>query len=190
MPLRQAFLTGDEMKLVLIGLRGTGKSTVGKILGERLKWAFLDSDTLIQERAGLTIREMFEQKGEPFFRALEAEVVQECAKRDAVVLATGGGAVLNPESAAALKCNGFVVHLTADPSELWHRIVQDKSSHDSRPKLLDSADSGIDELKKLMHARAAIYAQARNVEVSVEDRSPAEVADAVKLLMRTHGVIK
>jgi shikimate kinase len=178
------------MKLVLIGLRGTGKSTVGKIMSDRLKWPFVDSDTLIQERVGLTIREIFEQRGERYFRTIEAEVVQECAKRDPAVIATGGGAVLNPESTAALKKNGFVVHLSADPTELWHRIVQDKSSHDSRPKLVEDADSGIDELKKLMHARAAIYAQARHVEVSVEDRSPAEVADAIQLLMRTHGVLK
>lgn len=177
------------MKLVLIGLRGTGKSTVGKIMSERLGWAFLDTDTLIQERAGLTIRDIFEQRGEPFFRKVEAEVVQECAQRDKVVLATGGGAVLNPASTAALRNDGFIVHLTANPSELWHRIVQDKSSHDSRPKLVENAESGIDELKKLMHARAAVYAGARHVEVSVEDRSPAEVADAVQLLMRTHGVL-
>lgn len=177
------------MKLALIGLRGTGKTTVGKILAERLKWTFFDTDTLVQERAGLTIRELFEQKGEPFFRKLETEVVQECAQNDRAVLATGGGAVVNPNNVAALKKNGFVVHLSADPTELWHRIVQDKSTHDSRPKLVADSDSGIDELKKLMHVRATVYAQARDVEVDVENRSPAEVVEAILILMRTHGVL-
>jgi shikimate kinase len=177
------------MKLVLIGLRGTGKSTVGKILADRLCWEFVDTDTLVQERAGLTIREIFEQNGESHFRKLETEVVQESAQKDKAVIATGGGAVLNPQNVRALKQNGFVVHLSADPTELWHRIVQDKTSHASRPKLVENAESGIDELKKLMHARAAVYAQTRDVEVSVEDRSPAEVADAVQILMRTHGVL-
>jgi len=178
------------MKLVLIGLRGTGKSTVGQVLAERLGWAFFDTDSLVQERTGLTIRELFEQKGEPFFRAREAEIVQECARNDSAVIASGGGAVLNELSTQVLKQNGFVVHLTANPSELWRRISQDQGSHASRPRLLQEASSGIDELKKLMLSRASIYAKARDVEVSVEDRSPDDVNNAVLLLMRAHGVIK
>ena len=95
------------MNLVLIGLRGTGKSTVGRILSMRLKWPFHDTDAIVQDRSGLTIRELFEQKGEPEFRRLESEVVQEFAKLDAAVIATGGGAILNETNVAALRANGF-----------------------------------------------------------------------------------
>jgi shikimate kinase len=176
------------MKLVLIGLRGTGKSTVGRLMAQRLNWQFLDSDVIVQERAGMTIREIFEKHGEPHFRKLESAVIHEIAALENVVIASGGGAVLNPQNVAVLKQGGFVVHLSASPSELWHRIVQDQSTHDNRPKLVHDAGSGLDELKKLMLSRAAVYAESRDVEVIVEGRAPDEVAEAIVLLMRTHGV--
>jgi shikimate kinase len=175
------------LKLALIGLRGTGKSTVGKILAERLKWAFYDTDTLVQERAGTTIRELFEKMGEGHFRKLESEVVQQCCGADNAVLATGGGAILDPRNVEALRRDGFVIHLSADPTELWRRISRDRATHDNRPQLVKDASSGIDELKLLLRSRAAAYAQARHAEVIVEGRSPDEVADAVLVLMRAHG---
>jgi shikimate kinase len=174
------------VKLVLIGLRGTGKSTVGKVLAERLSWRFYDTDTLVQERAALTIRQIFETEGEASFRTRETAVVQEVAQNDACVIATGGGAILNPENVLALKRDAFVVHLSADPSELWRRISQDTASHASRPALLPGT-SGPEELRKLMLARASLYAQARDAEVDVEGRTPDAIADKILLLMRTHG---
>jgi shikimate kinase len=176
------------MKLVLIGLRGTGKSTVGRILAQRLKWDYFDTDVLVEERAQMSIKELFAKHGEPFFRKLESEIVRECAQKDKVVIATGGGAILDRQNVDALKDNGFVIHLTANPSELWHRISQDPNTKKNRPPLLQNAESGIDELKKLMLARSAAYAHARDVEVTVEDRSPDEVADAALLLLKTHRV--
>ena len=95
------------MNLVLIGLRGTGKSTVGRLLAERLQRPFFDTDTLVQQRAGKTIREIFEQDGEAAFRALESAVVRECAQQRNAVLATGGGAVLDPQNTAALRAGRF-----------------------------------------------------------------------------------
>ena len=178
------------MNLVLIGLRGSGKSTVGRILAERIKWTFVDTDGIVEARAGMTIRELFEKSGEAAFRKLESDAVLECAAADCAVIATGGGAILDPNNAAVLKRNGFVVHLTAEPAELWRRILQDKGSLEGRPKLVATATSGIDELKILMLARAGVYAQVRDAEVDVEDRTPIEVAEAVLVLMRAHGVIK
>src|SRR5689334_10550234 len=99
------------MNVVLIGLRGSGKSTVGSILAARLKWAFCDTDVLIQRRSGLTVHEIFEQRGEQAFRELESSVVRECASGSEKVIATGGGAVLDPLNVAAMRQNGFVVHL-------------------------------------------------------------------------------
>ena len=172
----------------MIGLRGTGKSTVGPTLAKRLGWSFVDTDSVVQERAGKSIRQLFADSGEAEFRRIETEVVQEYCKQDNVVIATGGGAVLNPLNVTALRTNSFVVHLTANPSELWRRISIDRSTAETRPKLTD-ADSELDELKKLMLSRAAIYAQARHAEVSVESRTPDEVTEAVLILMRAHGVL-
>jgi len=176
------------MNLVLIGLRGSGKSTVGRLLADRLNREFFDTDSIVQERAGKTIREIFETVGEPGFRELESAVVLECAAKTNAVIATGGGAILNPINADALKRSGFVAHLSAEPHVLWQRISHDASSHASRPKLIANADSGIDELKQLLLSRAGAYAHARHVEVDVEGRSPLEVAEAILLLMRTHGI--
>lgn len=176
------------VNLVLIGLRGTGKSTVGLVLSQRLEWPLFDSDAIVQERAGATIRELFEQGGEALFRQWEAEIVQEVAGRDKAVIACGGGAILDLRSVAALKGNGFVAHLSASPAELWRRISLDRASGETRPRLDASARSGLEELQRLMLARAAAYADARDVEVDVEARSPDEVADAILVLMKAHGV--
>ncbi len=178
------------MKLALIGLRGTGKSTVGRILAARLNWVCFDTDSIVQDRAGMTIQELFEKQGEPKFRELESAVVQECCATDPAVIATGGGAILNPANVAALRAGGYVVHLTADPTELWRRISHDTGSKRQRPQLVKDAGSGLDELKLLLRSRAALYAQARDAEVEVEGRSPDEVADAVLLLMRAHGKLQ
>jgi shikimate kinase len=175
------------VKLILIGLRGTGKSTVGALLAEHLQWPFLDTDLLVQQRAGRTIREIFESGGEPAFRQAESAIVREVARETQAVIATGGGAVLDAENVRVLRDNGFVVHLSADPSELWRRISQDSASHGTRPRLLNDASSGPEELRKLMRARAAVYAQARDAEVNVEECTPYEVCEKILLLLRTHG---
>src|SRR6185295_15197346 len=101
------------MNLVLTGLRGSGKSTVGRILAERLGWEFRDTDEVVQAFAGMTIRELFEQRGEGEFRKLECAAVKECASCDRTVIATGGGAILDATNVVALRLRGYVVHLTA-----------------------------------------------------------------------------
>jgi len=178
------------MNLVLIGLRGAGKTTVGQLLAERTGWPFLDTDVLIQGRSGETIKEIFTRGGEVLFRKLEAEAVRECAARDRVVIACGGGAVLDPRNVRALQANGFVVHLTAEAEELWRRVAMDSRSAETRPVLLAAAKSGLDELRELARARAAAYAQARHVEVPAGGRTPAEVAAAVLALFETRRCAK
>ena len=157
-------------------------------MAELLRWNCLDTDSLVQERAGKNIRQLFAEDGEAAFRTIETAIVQECSGADNVVIATGGGAVLDPRNVEVLRNNAFVVHLTANPSELFRRIVKDRTTAETRPRLTD-ADSELDELKKLMLARAAIYAYARHAECSVEGRTPDEVAEAVIILMRAHGVM-
>lgn len=178
------------MNLVLIGLRGSGKTTVGRLLAAKLEWPFLDTDVMVQERAGRTISELFAQGGESLFRKLEGAVVRECAARDRSVIACGGGVVLDARNVAALRANGFVVHLTAEAEELWRRVAGDGTSAQTRPTLLPGAKSGLEELKELARTRATAYAQARHAEAPVGRLTPAEAAAAVLALLetRTAGV--
>ena len=124
------------MKIVLIGFMGTGKSATGKVLARKLNLSFIDTDRLIEERAGQPVREIFRLRGEPFFRSLEKKTVTGAARKDGVVIAVGGGAVLDPENRSNLKKNGIVVSLLASPAEIGKRTAGD----DSRP-LLNTADN-------------------------------------------------
>lgn len=178
------------MNVVLIGLRGTGKSTCGKLLAERLGWLFLDTDEIVQERSAKTIREIFDEGGEALFRQLESEVVRQAARHENAVIATGGGAILDPENVVDLRRQGFVIHLTANPRELWKRIEADVKSSTTRPKLTNRSLGGEEELEKLLLARSAAYGRARDVELSVAGRTPEQVMDAMLLLLRARGVLK
>jgi shikimate kinase len=176
------------MKVILIGLRGTGKTVCGQLLAQRLGWAFFDTDEAIQERAGRSIRDIFAQDGEPGFRRLEAEVVRHAAKLDKAVVATGGGAVLDPANVAALREGSFVVHLSAGPEELARRILADPASAAQRPPLVKGAGEPVDEMRRLLLSRAAAYRAARDAEVVVEGRTPEQVAGAILVLMRARSL--
>lgn len=177
------------MNVVLIGLRGTGKSTCGRLLAERLGWLFLDTDEVVQERAGKSIRELFESGGEPLFRQLESEVVRQAARHANAVLATGGGAILDPENVTDLRRQGFVIHLSGHPLELWRRIQADVASHAQRPPLVRGTTLGLEELERLLLSRSAAYSAARDVEVRVDDRTPEQVMEAMWLLLKARGLL-
>ena len=177
------------MNVVLIGLRGTGKSTSGRLLAIRLGWAFVDTDEVVQERAGKSIRELFEEGGEALFRQLESEAVRQAARHPNIVIATGGGAVLDPENVADLQRQGFVIHLGGNPKELWRRIQADLASHAQRPPLLAGSLSGPEELERLLLSRSAAYSEARDAEVRVDGRTPEQVVDAMLLLLKARGLL-
>jgi len=175
-----------RVNIVLIGLRGTGKTVCGKLLAKRLRWSFVDTDEVIQERAGMNIREIFAEESEAGFRKREAVVVRETAQGDHTVIATGGGAILDVQNVADLRRRGFVVHLVAHPETLWKRISADPVSASTRPVL--TSTGGLGELKRLFHDRAGAYCSARDVEVSVEHRAPEQVVSAILLLLRVRGI--
>ncbi len=110
------------MNITLMGFMGSGKTTVGRILATRLGWEFVDTDRLVEARAGGTIPEIFAARGEAGFRELEAAVIREVARGKRQVIATGGGAILDPANRLALRLAGVVVHLKASPELLWRRV--------------------------------------------------------------------
>lgn len=163
--------------VILIGLRGSGKSSVGRALAARLGWEFVDTDARIEAHTRRTIAEIFAQDGEPAFRALETAVIQDVARGTRQVLSVGGGAVLNPENCASLRAAGVCVWLTA-PAEALHRRTQsDPRTATQRPPLTDAA--GVDEVRCLLAARQPLYAALADHVVSTEELSLDRVVETV-----------
>lgn len=155
--------------VALIGLMGAGKSTVGRILADRLHFDFVDTDTLIERQAGISVAELFERHGEAHFRELERQLVADLAHRQNTVMATGGGLGANPEHLASLKTHALVAYLCASPDKLFERVRF--ASH--RPLLKDPDPQG--RLRTLLAAREPIYRQA-DLLVSTDWRQPMETA--------------
>ena len=158
--------------IALCGFMGTGKSSVGRLVAEALHFAFLDTDTVIEARAGKSITQIFDEQGEAAFRELEKRIVKELALRDRTVIATGGGLVVDSENLASLKQHAYIVCLWASPETIWSRVKN--QSH--RP-LLNEANP-LEKIRMLLAERAPCYKQA-NVLLSTELRSPREVAQQV-----------
>ena len=165
------------MNLVLIGYRGTGKSTVARLVAERLGWPWFDADAEIEERSGKSIARLFAEDGEATFRDWESQVVADLARREQCVLALGGGAVMRAENRAAIRSGGKVVWLTASPETLWRRIQDDLVTAQRRPNL--TAAGGITEIIATLDARNPIYRECADWDVDTQDRTPGEVADAI-----------
>ena len=137
--------------IVLIGLPGSGKSTVGRQLARRLNLAFTDSDHVVEQRLGCSIREYFEREGEERFRDVEESVIDDLTQTRAGVLSTGGGVVLRPLNRQHLKARGQVIYLNSSPDELFRRL-----RHDVNRPLLQVADP-LTRLRDLHAIRNPLY---------------------------------
>src|SRR4051794_20040028 len=115
----QSEICNPQSPIVLVGYRGTGKTTVGRLLAASLGWEFADADDLIESAAGKSIAEIFAAEGDPGFRDREAAALRELCRRDRLVVATGGGAILRPANRELLRGAGFVAWLTAEPETVW-----------------------------------------------------------------------
>jgi shikimate kinase len=159
--------------LVLVGLMGAGKTTVGAGCATRLDRPFVDTDDLVEVLAGRTVAELF-ATGEQAFRDVERQAVADAtASPTPLVIACGGGAVLDAENRAALRARGFVVWLRADPAVLAERVRDDGID---RPLL---ADGPLPTLVRLAETREAAYGAVADTQVSTGGRPPDAVADAV-----------
>jgi len=170
------------MNLILIGYRGTGKSTVARLLAQRLDWPWIDSDAEIEREAGATIAEIFAREGEAGFRDHEAEVVARLLADDHRVVALGGGAILRDDTRDKLAAAGTVVWLLATAETIHKRLSADPGTVSGRPNL--TAGGGMPEIRDLLQRRQAIYQRCADFEVDTDNKDPAAVADEILLHLR------
>jgi len=166
------------MNVVLVGFRGSGKSTVGKALSERLGREFIDCDDFIEKRTAMSIREIFERHGESHFRTLESEALTELSKLDGKIVATGGGAVLKYQNMQLFKrAGGLVFFLKVSPETAFNRIQGDPATRTRRPALTDKDPAT--EIREQITLRAPYYLQAADIVVPVDERTVVDIVDEV-----------
>ena len=162
------------MNIVLIGYRGTGKSTVGKMVAARLGRPVISTDAEIVKRAGKNIPEIVAQHGWEYFRDLESQVCGELAGQDAIVIDTGGGAILRSENVEQLKGNGILFWLTASVESIAQRIGRDNQ----RPSLTGTK-SFVEEIEEVLRERTPKYRTAADHIIETDGRSILQIADEV-----------
>lgn len=161
--------------IALVSMPGGGKSTIGRQLAKRLGRPFWDSDAEIERQIGGTIRAYFDVHGESAFRDVESRVVDDLTRRESIVLATGGGAVLRDENRAHLKARCRVVYLHATPEELYRRL-----RHDTQRPLLQVADP-LSRLRELYGQRDSLYRQVADFTVETGRPSMTTVVNMIMM---------
>ena len=162
--------------LYLVGMMGSGKTSTGRPLAERLGYGFVDADAVIEQAAGCSIPEIFERDGEAGFRSLESQVLSAISQRHSLVVATGGGVVTQPENWGLLH-SGIVIWLDVVPDQLLHRLNADSTV---RPLLQTTHPEAA--LNALLNERRPLYGEA-DLTVVINDETPEAVADGILQLL-------
>ena len=167
-----------KKNIVLCGFMGSGKSTIGKQLAERLGMRFIDTDTYIEQKEGMTISKIFEEKGEEYFRELELKVCEEISSLKVTVVSTGGGTLLKDANVKAIKKNGTVFLLNVSSNTVLMRLKNDST----RP-LLQRADKE-KAVKTLLSQRIPLYNRAADYVIDAED-SPRKICNQIMNIYNT-----
>ncbi len=180
----EAAHNGQFASIALIGMPGSGKSTVGRHVARHLGLPFIDSDLVIEQRIGCSIRDYFEIQGEPAFRDIEQAVIDEVSRVRGHVIATGGGAVLRDANRRALRSRTTVVYLRAIPEDLARRM-----RHDSRRPLLQGDSDPIRRLRSLFHERDPSYREVAHFVVETGRPSVHSLVNMVLMQLELAGVV-
>ena len=167
----------------LLGMPGSGKSTVGRQLARRLNWPFLDSDRVIEQRISCSIAEFFERHGEESFRDIESAVLGDLLDRSNCVIATGGGLPVRASNRALLKGCTVAFYLRSTPEDLLRRV-----RHDTKRPLLQVADP-LSRLRELLAARDALYRQTAHYVVETGRPSVAALVNMILMQLELSGVV-
>jgi shikimate kinase len=186
-----------DLRIILIGYRGTGKTTVGSRIAEQLNqintgserhsvivpwsttaltWPFLDCDIELERHAGCSISQIFQESGEAVFRDLEEQTLERLLKMTPLVLSTGGGVIQRQTNRERLRNSGFVVWLQATTDEIWQRLQLDPSTGTRRPNL---TQGGLAEVQELFAKREPLYRETASFALSTSGRSPDELATTI-----------
>jgi len=175
--------TTQSPGIVLVGLPGSGKSTVGRQLARRLNLSFTDSDHVIEQRLGCSIRDFFEREGEDAFRDIEQSVIHDLTENLAGVLATGGGAVLRPANRQRLREAGHVIYLRSMPEEVFRRV-----RHDANRPLLQVSDP-LGRLRSLYDERDPLYRETAHFIIETGRPSVPTLVNMILMQLELAGVI-
>lgn len=165
------------MSVVLIGYRGTGKSTVARLLAQRWSWESVDADCELEARAGKTIAELFATEGEGVFRDWETAVLKDLVPQRQIIVAAGGGAVLREENRRTLTDAEWIVWLKASPETIAERVAADATTNERRPQLTTAG--GMQEIVELLQQREPLYRQMAQCAIETDGLSPQQVAARV-----------
>lgn len=160
------------MNIVLIGFMGTGKTSVGKVLAQRLKWQFYDTDDVIEKQVGIKISDIFARHGEVYFRDLETKTINLLSLLDKAVIACGGGVVLKKENMEALERNGIIVCLEASPQKIFERT----KSNSDRPLL--NVKNPLDRICEILQQRKKLYERC-SISINTDDLTIEQVVDKI-----------
>lgn len=163
--------------IALVGYRGTGKTTVGRIVADRLDRRFHDADSVLEQRLGRPVRSIFQEFGEPVFRDWEELVLAELTADVGSVVATGGGVVVREANRQRLKEFGLVIWLSADRETLAERLRSEPGAIEGRPPLTSAGT--LEEIAQVMAVRFPLYREIATAVVETDRRTPMEVAEAV-----------
>ena len=168
--------------IFLVGMMGSGKTTVGKLLANHLNREFVDTDQMIMEQTGLSIPVIFKEKGEKYFRRLEQEAIARICRRRQAVVATGGGAIITQENRQRLKENGLIFYLRVTAPVLAERV----GAGEGRPLL--AGKKLIVEMEKLLAAREGYYREA-DVVIDTDGLKLEQVVEAIIVESRRRGIL-
>ncbi len=180
-------LASRRDRIYITGFMGSGKSTVGPRLASALGYDYIDIDEAIERAEGRSVREIFEEKGERYFRALERDLVQKIAHAPRLVVSLGGGTLMDPDNYLDVSGSGIIVYLKAAPEQLFRRL-QTKAD---RPMLMDISGRGLSEeelrirIQQLYHAREQVYTRA---DITVESGEH-DVGATVDLIVKQIAAI-
>ena len=172
------------MHIILIGYRGTGKTSVGRKLAEKLKAPFYDTDQMIVDHIGKTIKQWVEEKGWESFRQEEKAVIRAISSLDFGIIALGGGAVMDPENRDVLRQKGLIVWLTADIQTIMERMKADPRNQYNRPAL--SEKDWETEIQEVLTQRIPVYRRLADFSIDTDGKTMEEVAEELVALIRKY----